>query len=319
MSTFKEKAKACAKKVGESAKKNGLFWVIGTVLLLYTVILLVIFFWGFSTSFKEPYMEYEGNKWGFPKSWDPFYYKLLINGKAQHPLVTKVATVEYYRKTKNTIWALYGNSLAYAVGCAFFATACPCLTAYVVAKFGKKYPKLNIYTTIVLVCMIIPIVGSTPSEIRVAKAVGTYGSIFGLWIMKGYFIGMYFLIFQATFKGMPDGYAEAAKIDGAGHFTVFFKIYLPLTVKMFATIMLIQGVAFWNDYQTPLLYLNSVTSSHTLALFLYNLRFASQDKWFTFVPGLLAATMLLAIPILLVFIFLNKYIMGNLSLGGLKE
>ena len=127
--------------------------------------------------------------------------------------------------------------------------------------------------------------------------------------------GIMFLIAYSLFKTVSKTYAEAAKIDGAGNFAVCFKIYLPLAGNLFATVMLIQGITFWNDYQTPLLYLETYP---TLAYWLY--RFTESTKTaLSFVPVKAAGAMLLVFPILLVFLFFNNRIMGNLSLGGLKE
>ncbi len=316
MSNFKASFKSNLKKFKGKALANGIFWFAFALLAFYVFFLFVMTFWGIITTFKSR-TDWNDNKVGLPDGMYLEYYKLLIFGSLPK------GTEGFLRGAElpYNLLQLYGNSILYAVGCAFFSTAVPCITAYVVAKFARKYPFLNVYTQIVLICMIIPIVGSTPSEIRIAKALHLYGKIWGIWIMKGYFLGMYFLIFQATFKGMPDGYAEAAKIDGAGHFTVFFKIYFPLTVKIFATIMLLQGITFWNDYQTPLLYLHDKTSTHTLALFLYDLQGPGASKYEGFgnIAAKLTAAVFLALPMLILFVFLNKYIMGNVSLGGLKE
>ncbi len=293
-------------------KSNWIFSIAFLILALYSLFLLLMLVWVLMTSIKDPSMDWGGlgnNKWGLPAKVYMENYLTLIRGYAGPDDMVG---------TGYDLGFTYFNSFLYAIGCGLFSTAVPCITAYVVARFGKKYRFLNIYTQIVIICMIIPIVGSTPSELNIARKLGIYGHIWGIWLMKGYFLGTYFLIFLATYKGMPDGYAEAAKIDGAGNFTVFFRIYFPLTVKIFATILLIKSIEYWNDYQTPLYYLEDKTK-HTLALFQYNLMAGNQTDTMGNTPIRMTMTMFLVLPLLIIFIFLNKYIMGNLSLGGLKE
>lgn len=69
--------------------------------------------------------------------------------------------------------------------------------------------------TTVLITMVIPVVGSLPAEIRMAQSLGLYDQIWGMWILKANFLGMYFLVFYNIFKALPASYTEAAKIDGA--------------------------------------------------------------------------------------------------------
>lgn len=286
-----------------------LFIVIGVILVVYSLLLLWLMVWGLVSSFKDYYNDFAlQNAAGLPKKWvfsnyklvfENFYYDVTSMSGTYH--IDALGIIEY--------------TLLYTVGCAFFTTLIPCLVAYVVARFGKKYKFLNIYTSIVLVCMILPIVGNYPSELRIVTALGLYDSIFGIWILKAHFLSMYYMVFLATYASMPEGYAEAARMDGAGNFTICFKIYLPLSFNLFATVMLIQGITFWNDYQTPLLYLETYP---TLAYWLY--RFTEGTKTeLSFVPVKSAGAMVLIVPILVLFVFLSDRIMGNLSLGGLKE
>ena len=287
-----------------------IFPIIFIVLLAYSLVMCVLLLWGVFTSFKAPGLaDYDFNKAGLPKNWVVDNYKTV----ADH--LHYIITVKGVGQVKLDAHLIVGYTLLYTVGCAFFATLSPCLVAYVVAKFGRKYKFFNIYTSIVIVCMIIPIVGNVPSEIQVATTLGLYDSIPGMWIMKAHFLTMYYLVFLGAFQGIPDGYAEAAKIDGAGDFSVFIKIYFPLVIKTFFTIMLIQFVSFWNDYQTPILYLESYP---TLAFWLYKFMYEPPTNTIA-EPEWIAAIMILVVPMVIVFIAFSDRVMGNMSLGGLKE
>ncbi len=288
--------------------KNPLFWAVFVVLLLYTAILLYILVWGLISTFKNYIMDFSENVSGLPKQWVFDNYQVVMEN------MFDIVTING-QQYKLTFGNLLGNTLLYTVGSAFVSTFIPCITAYAVARFSHKFKWLNVFTYIVLVTMIIPIVGSTPSEIEIATALGLYDSIWGMFILKGNFLGMYYLVFLGAFNAMPKGFEEAAKIDGASNFTVFSKVYFPLIVTTFSTIMLIKGIGFWNDYQTPMLYL---PTQKTLAQFFFGFIY-SDSTAISYTPMKLVGAMILIAPILLLFIFLNKKIMGNLSLGGLKE
>ena len=288
---------------------NIIFIGVAILLAVYALFLLILLCWGFLTSMKDFYRDFaRGNVAGFPNPWTFQNYATALESF----FVDITVSSGTYRIN---LLGLFEYTILYAVGCAFFATLSPCIVAYTVARFGRKFKFLNVYTSIVIVCLVLPIVGNTPSEIRIARALGLYDQIWGMWILKAHFLCMYYLVFFGTYRAMPDGFAEAAKIDGAGNCRIFFQIYFPLTRNLFTTVMLIQVIALWNDYQTPLLYLDSWP---TLAywLFMYNQQTGDDVSVMT-----LRATgiMLLLLPLLIAFLFFSKRIMGNLSLGGLKE
>ena len=295
-----------ARRKGKFTAGDAAFVVTFIVLVLYVALLLWLTVWGLLTSVKDFYGDFGlGNVAGFPKKitfdnykkvFDNFY---RINGDYK---IDAFGIIEY--------------TLLYTVGCAFFTTATPCAVAYVIARFGKKYKWLNVYTSVVLVCLILPVVGNYPAELKHVQSLGMYQTIWGMWILKMHFLSMYYLVFLGAFASMPDGYAEAAKIDGAGNFAVCFRIYLPLVKILFGTVMLIQFITFWNDFQTPLLYLGDEYPTIAYWLFRFN---ESTISGVSTVPVKVAGTMVLVVPIFIIFLFFNKKLMGNLSLGGLKE
>ena len=103
--------------------------------------------------------------------------------------------------------------------------------------------------------MIIPTVGNLPSELQMVVSLNLYNKIYGLWLLKANFLGMYFLMFYGVFKAFPASFTEAAKIDGANNWTIMIKIAFPLVFNVMSTVLLINFINFWNDYQTPLLYM----------------------------------------------------------------
>ena len=108
-----------------------------------------------------------------------------------------------------------------------------------------------------LVIMCVPIVGNYPSEVTFLRNTLLYDEIWGNYIQKMGGAGMYFFVFYAFFKGLPDTYREAAEIDGASDLKIMVRVYFPLAIKIISTVFLIQLVALWNDFSTPYLYLKS--------------------------------------------------------------
>lgn len=128
---------------------------------------------------------------------------------------------------------------------------------------------------------------------------------------------MYFFVYYAFFGGLSNTYREAAELDGASEMTILLRIYFPLAMKMIATVFLIQFVALWNDYQTPLLYLPTHPTL-SYGVYLVAIDPPSGIK-LSDVPHSVSACMMLALPILIVFVIFKDKIMGNISLGGIKE
>lgn len=280
--------------------------VLFILLTIYSLFIIYLLVWGIITSLKTV-DDFRNNILGFPKQglafsnfsyvFKNFYVDIEVNGVPG----------------KRYIEDMILNTLLYSVGGAFIQTLVPCLVAYAVSRFDFKFNA--VIKGIVIVTMILPIVGSAPAEIDLLRSLHMYDSIIGNWIQKFHFLGMYFLVFLAAFKAVPKELSEAAYVDGAGEFKVMTKIMLPLIKTVFTTIMLIKFVELWNDYQTPLLYL---PNHPTLAYGVYSLS-VTNINGMNNVPARMAGCVMLLVPILIIFISFRKKIMGNVTLGGVKE
>ncbi|MCQ2742336.1 MAG: ABC transporter permease subunit [Bacilli bacterium] len=212
-----------------------------------------------------------------------------------------------------SIWQVYLLSFLYAAMCAFTNTLVPCLTSYFAARYNYKFSKIIYY--VVLIVMLVPIIGSLPSEIAVVNALGLNDKIYVLWIMKANMLGLYFLVFFETFRAMPNAYFEAAKIDGAGNLTLLFKIAIPLVSQIFLTVFLIHFVEFWNEYQPPMVYMKSYP---TVGYLLFDVSNTSKGEPFNGIPPILALSFFMFIPTVILFAFSHKRLMGNITVGGIK-
>ena len=291
--------------------------IMGIVLTAYSLLLIILLFWGLITALKHNQFDYRKNPYQFPNA-----FSWGRKGKDGLALWANIKTLVFDKpiaaempdgsQQEVALWSLYTNGLLYALGCAFAQTAVACVTAYFCARYKYKFSKI-MYGT-VLVVMIIPIVGSLPSEIQMAKTLGLYNQMWGLWIMKANFLGMYFLVFYEYFKSLPDSYTEAAKIDGAGNVSVLLRIGLPLAKNLFLTVLLINFITYWNDYQTPLVYLRRYP---TIAYAVFQWTTGGAGGLAS-VPVQMTATALLMVPILVLFIACNQRLLGNLTIGGIK-
>ena len=294
-------AKMKSKEVRERLSPVTVFML--AVLVLFTLSLFIPLLWALLTSFKNQ-SDFRINIIGLPKQWVwNFSYVLK---KFTVPVQTEAG------EKMVGMGMMYVNSLLYSVGCAFFGTLVPCITAYMCARFPHKFSKI-VHTTVIVV-MIIPIVGALPAEIRMAMTLKLYDHVWGLWIMKANFLGLYFLVFYGVFKALPMAYTEAAKIDGAGNLGVLLRIVLPLVRNTFFTVMLINFITFWNDYQTPLIFM---PSHPTVALGMFHMASTTISTLAT-IPMRMTGAMLLLVPILIVFLLTHKRLMGNLTMGGIK-
>ena len=272
-------------------------------LILYVISLVYPLVWSLLTSFKSP-AEYRINITGLPEEW-------IWN----YSFVFEKFTVRVWTgKTMLNVgvWQMLLNSLLYSVGSAVCAAFIPCIAAYACAKF--KYKTSKIFFNIVVVTMVLPVVGNLPSEIQMARWFGLFDQVWGLWIMKCSALGMYFLIFHAVFKSLPDDFTEAAKVDGAGNFRIFFRIVLPVVRNTLTTVILIKFIEFWNDYQTPLVYL---PTHPVMAYGMYQMQNTTTNGMNS-VPMRMTGAMIMLIPIMIIFLLLQKRLLGNLMVGGIK-
>lgn len=289
-------------------KKNvPLFEIISFIVLLaYALSLIMPLIWTFLTSFKGR-IEYRLNPVGWPKVWEFLYDDVLSQFKA--PITKNNITTE----NGAGLAIMLLNSLWYSFGTAFVSTTVSFLVGYVVARFRFKF--CNVIYTIIILQMIIPTVGTLPSEIALAQSIGMYNTVYGMLFMKSYVTGLYFLSFYASLRVIPKDYVEAAYLDGAGNFKVMVRIMLPMAAGAFWTVLLLNFINFWNDYQTPMIYMPGYP---TIAYGLYYLCNVPRNGVDSSIPSQMAGCMMMALPLLLLFIVCQKKLLGNVSLGGLK-
>jgi raffinose/stachyose/melibiose transport system permease protein len=160
---------------------------------------------------------------------------------------------------------------------------------------------IPIYITIVPVFILLRSMGATDS---VPGLVGPYLA-FG--------IPFEVLVLQSFFRQLPDELIEAAKMDGAGPWRIFFTLVLPLSTPALVTVLILDAVATWNEFLFALILLSS-DAHKTIPVGLLNFQgqFANNNT------GLAAGILIAVVPILIAYIFLQRWIVGGLTAGATK-
>lgn len=122
------------------------------------------------------------------------------------------------------------------------------------------------------------------------------------------------LLFTGYFSQLPKELEEAAILDGCGFFRVFWQIMLPLTKPIIATAVIMQFMYSWNDFLLPLVLTLSRPDLRTLAVGVYSF----QGQYFTDWSGMAAAATISLLPIILLFLFLQRYFVQGIA-GAVKQ
>ncbi len=305
-------------------KKNVVFSVISLVILIsYTVCLFFILGWGLVSSFKNQY-----NFTLYPGKFFPDHslYKLLkskglVDNAFQYYFGNYINQFKHVKyvipQTGESVGLIrmFIYSVYWGAGSAFLNVFTTALVAYVCSRFAKRMFSKIIYIGIVFV-MSIPLIGTAPAQLEMINRFQLYDNLLLVPAMKISFTSSYFLVFYSIFQGIPTSYREAAEIDGAGHWTIYFRIVMPMASSTLAAVFILLFITYWNDYSTPMMYLPSYP---VLARGLYEITIGQQSRD----PGVhtgikLAAAYTIALPPFIFFIVFREKIMGNIAIGGLK-
>lgn len=254
---------------------------------------------------------------GYPLLWTVM---MSIN-PGTNMLVTQLfpdnPTLEHYKwlftspNSDYLIW--YKNSLGVAVANSIGSVILTSLVAYAFSRYkfiGRKYGLymfllLQMFPALmgmVALYILLTTIGLTDSLVGLT-IIYLGGQIpFNAWLVKGYF------------DTIPRELDEAAKIDGAGHLRIFWTIMLPLAKPILAVVALFNFMAPFMDFLLPRIVLTS-PEKYTLALGLYNF---INDQFSTNFTRFSAGAILIAVPIALVFLLLQRYLIGGLTAGATK-
>jgi multiple sugar transport system permease protein/putative aldouronate transport system permease protein len=206
-----------------------------------------------------------------------------------------------------------------------FGVGCTLLVAYPLSKTNRQFPKRNIFMWILIFCMLFN--GGTIPWYMTMRNYHLTDNIWGL-ILSGSLPVFNVIMAMNFFRNLPPELEEAAYVDGAGPWTSFIKVNIPLAKPMIATITLLTIVGQWNDFFQGLV-LNTKQSNYPLQTYIqqmvvtqnYSTMTVEQIKEMVQLnnQSLDAAKIFIAmVPILIIYPFLQKYFVKGITLGSVK-
>ncbi|GAB4202060.1 MAG: carbohydrate ABC transporter permease [Roseiflexaceae bacterium] len=204
------------------------------------------------------------------------------------------------------------NSISLVIPATILSCALGSLNGYVLSKW--KFPGSNTLFTLILFGMFIPYQSILVPLVETLRQLGLYGSLPGLVLTHVvYGIPITTLIFRNYYVGVPTELVEAGTIDGADFLGIYRHIILPLSVPGFVVVAIWQFTSIWNEFLFGLIITNQ-PEQRPVTVALQNLSGSQFTQWNVQMAGAL----LVALPTLLVYIFLGRYFLRGLLAGSLK-
>lgn len=195
------------------------------------------------------------------------------------------------------------NSLVLVVSGTITSCFLGSILGYVFSK--RRFPGSTILLILVILCLYIPPQVQLIPMVQAMSKVGLYGDLGSLILLYMLFgIPMCTFIFKTLYDEIPDSFINAAKVDGAGTWTIYQRIILPLSVIPFVVAGLLQVTVIWNDYIWGLV-LTRGMANMPVTVAIANLKGSFVAEWNLQMAG----SLWVALPTLIIFIFLGKYIM----------
>lgn len=195
------------------------------------------------------------------------------------------------------------------IGVIFTSSLC----AYAISRYSR-FREINSVYYIIISGMFIPIQAIILPIFQQLKTVGLLNNLFGLsLIYMGTTMSLSMMIFTGFFKSIPKELDEAAAIDGLNQFQIFIKIILPLSGTPLATVSILAGLTIWRDFFVPLV---AITTPEKKTLGVGLLAFV--DEFSLDMTQMSAAMVMQTIPILVLFLFLQRYFISGIVSGAVK-
>lgn len=265
--------------------------VVHLTLLLIAAVSLLPLIYMVSTSLKE-----RGTEFSYPIEWipNPIRWENYATALSTVPALTFLANTMIV-----TTLTLVGGILSAS------------LSAYGFARM--RFPGRDFLFMLMLSGMMLPYMVTLIPQFVLFRELGWINTLLPL-IVPAFFGGTPFYIFllRQFFKGMPTDLEDAAKIDGAGFFRIWWTIAMPLARPGLATIAILSILHHWNDFLAPLVYLNT-QDNWTLALGIRLFRDAYQVNF----NLTMAYAVMMTVPVFTVFFAFQKYFVRGIAISGM--
>ena len=274
-----------------------LYSIVFILFLMQSSTFLFVLWWLFNNSLK-----------------DPWEYGSLSNSMAlpEKPLFGNyIQAFSLLNHGEVTFVQMIINSLMYTLITSFMGSFTPAVTGYVLSKY--RFKGREIIYNVALVCLTLPIVGAGAAYMKLLHTLRLYNNPLYYIVLSFSGFNGTFLIYAAFFSGLSWSYVEAAEIDGANPWQIFFTVMFPQALPVYFTYVITCAIGCWNEYQMMILYMPDWLS---LAAGLYSFR-ANAERGANY-PVFFAGLIVSMIPTFILFTICSDKIMTSLSVGGLK-
>ncbi len=188
------------------------------------------------------------------------------------------------------------------------------LAGYALTRF--RFPGHKVLVTIILLLLIVPVETSVVSTYMILNFFGLTKGEAGIlgYLLPGFVSPMYIFMFRSYFMGIPKELEEAASIDGCGKLKTFFRVIMPCCAPVFATVAIFAFMGQWNEYVFAQLMFSLRKDLMPLQVYLQLINSWEPSD----VSVTMAALTFSTIPIAIVYIFCQKYIVEGVAFSGLK-
>ena len=248
----------------------------------------------------------------------PFIWMLLLSFKLQveisraNTILPQVWTLRNYFRVFQTVPMLrwFFNSVLVTVTATTIVLFTSSIVGFVFAKFEFRFKNI-IFWFILATMMVPPQTTMVPSFLLINK-LGLYDKLPAL-VLPGMVGGFGIFLCRQFIEDIPNSLCEAAIIDGAGPFYIYFRIIIPLIRPAIGALTIFTFLLFWNEYMLPLLYLNKI-GNMTLSL---AISFFSTQRT-TDIGAIMAAAALVMLPVAVVFFVFQKQFIRGIAITGMK-
>lgn len=254
-----------------------------------------------------------------------FFYILIINATRSHADLQKGFSalpggylLENLKNVANDgsfpMFKGIVNSLIVSISTAALCTYFSSLTAYGLYAYDFKGKKIAF--TFIMAILVMPTQVTAMGFLRLITNMGMYDSLLPLIIPSIASPAVFYFMYSYLQSSLPLSLVEAARTDGSGEFMTFNRIVLPIMKPAIAVQAIFTFVGAWNNYFVPALVIQS-KDKMTVPILIATLRGAD---YMNFDMGKIYTMIMVAIvPIIIVYLFLSKYIIAGITLGGVKE
>jgi len=273
--------------------------IVYSLLVILAILFLVPFYWMVNTALKPIDQVFD-----LPPTWypNPIRWANFVDAIAGSYESSPPVYVYALNTTIITISSVIGTTLSSA------------LVAYAFARL--EFPGKNVLFLGVLSTLMIPFAVVMVPQFIIFKKLNWLDTLWPLTVPHWFGSAWNIFLLRQFFMTIPKEYDEAAIMDGASHWQIFWRIIIPLSAPALAAVGVFAFVFFWNDFLAPLIIL-STPKNFTLTIFLanFNIDYAGATLWNLY----MAAALIIILPCLLLFFFTQQTFLKGITITDFKR